>query len=56
MNVLALFDALHPQASWRAWRAFVAAVYGEPMDDAALDLFRRHTGRSEPRAGGYPEA
>ena len=55
MNVIDLFHAA-PRASWRPWRAFVAAVYGEPLDDDALELFRRHTGRSEPRAGGYPEA
>jgi hypothetical protein len=56
LNVLALFDALHPEPTWRPWRAFVAAVYGEPLDGEALELFRRHTGRQEPRAGGYPEA
>lgn len=55
MNVLALFDTLHPGPTWKPWRAFVASVYGEPMDEADLALFRAHTGRQEPRAGGYPE-
>jgi hypothetical protein len=30
-------------------------MYGLPMSDLDLVLFRRHTGRQEPRAGGYPE-
>lgn len=56
MNVLDYLDTLHPQASWRPWRAFCAAVYGEPMSEADLELFRRCTGRERPREGGYPEA
>ena len=56
MNILRFFDALHTGPSWRPWRAFVAAVYGEPPDAEGLDLFRRHTGRQAPRPGGYPEA
>jgi hypothetical protein len=34
----------------------VAAVYGEPLDDAGLALFRACTGRQAPREGGYAEA
>lgn len=56
MRAIDLFDALHPGASWRPWRAFVAAVYGEPLDDAGLALFRACTGRQAPREGGYAEA
>lgn len=56
MNVLDYIDTLHPDPTWRPWRAFVAAVYGEPMDDESLALFRRCTGRERPREGGYPEA
>ena len=56
MNVLDFFDALHPGASWRKWRAFVAVVYGEPLDAEALVTFRNYTGRLEPRPEGYPEA
>ena len=55
-GALGTFDALHPGPSWRAWRAFVAAVEGAPMSDIEHQLFRKHTGRSEPREGGYPEA
>src|SRR5712692_7869132 len=32
--------------SWAAWRAFWAAVFALPMDAAALELFRHHTGRT----------
>lgn len=56
MNILDLFDSLHPEPSWRAWRACIASIYGEPLSDDDLELFRKHTGRSEPRSGGYPEA
>lgn len=56
MNVLDLFDALHPGPTWKPWRDFVAAVHGEPLDDDGLERFRRHTGRDRPREGGYPEA
>ncbi len=54
-----LFGALpafRDLATWRPWLAFLRAVYGLPMDEADLALFREHTGRETPRAGGYPEA
>ena len=43
-------------STWRAWLAFLRAVYGLPMDAQDLALFQEHTGRTEPRPGGYPEA
>jgi hypothetical protein len=55
----ALFGALpvfHDVTTWRPWLTFLAAVYGSPMDEEDLATFRRHTGRSEPRPGGYAEA
>jgi hypothetical protein len=42
-------------ADWRPWRAFLAALFGLPMDDEARALFACCTGRAEPRAGGYNE-
>jgi hypothetical protein len=42
--------------TWAPWLAFVRAVYGLPMTEADLGLFRQHTGRAAPRDGGYPEA
>lgn len=56
IDVLKLFDVLHPEPTWQPWRAFIAAVYGLPMDRHAMELFRKHTGRDTPRAGGYAEA
>ena len=43
-------------ASSRTSRLFLKAVFGLPVHDAELELFRHHTGRSAPREGGYPEA
>ena len=31
--------------SWDFWRMFLAALFALPMDDDALTLYRRHTGR-----------
>jgi len=54
LDVLDVLDELGTTgASWSAWLAFVRAVYGLPMDEAGLALFRAHTGRLEPRHGGY---
>lgn len=51
MRPLELFDALpmfKPAASWKAWRAFIAAVFNEPMDAEELAIFRECTGREQP--------
>jgi hypothetical protein len=37
-----------PAAPWDAWRVFLKAVYGLPMDDLEVEIYRRHTGRREP--------
>jgi hypothetical protein len=42
--------------SWAAWRSFQAAMDGLPLSETELETFRRHTGRSAPRKGGYNEA
>ncbi len=31
--------------SWKAWRAFLSAVFGLPLDAEGLKTFRKHTGR-----------
>ena len=62
MNVLEalddpkLFGAAFAGATWRPWRAFLAALFGLPLDAAALELYRRHTGRAEPPAAPASEA
>jgi hypothetical protein len=45
-NLFARF--FQPRESWGAWLAFMAAVYGLPMDADALGVYQRHTGRTTP--------
>jgi hypothetical protein len=42
--------------SWIAWRAFLTAAFGLPMDDASRELFRQCTGRAAVRTGSISEA
>lgn len=37
-----------PPETWQAWAAFLAALFGLPMGAAELELFRQHTGRTDP--------
>jgi hypothetical protein len=41
-----LFGSVFPSPSWDAWRVFCRALYGLPMRDDQLALFRR---RQSPR-------
>lgn len=43
-------------ASWRAWRAFLAVLFGLPLDRGAAAVARKHTGRSKLPRGGVTEA
>jgi hypothetical protein len=45
-----LFGDMFNAPSWRPWRVFLAALFGLPMDDDALALFRHHTARTAPPA------
>lgn len=62
MNILealddpALFAPHFRGGTWEAWRAFLAALYGLPMPDAQLALYRHHTGRQEPPTVPFKEA
>ena len=63
MNILSALDdvnlfgqTLKGATSWQPWLSFLKAVYGLPMSDQDLKRFHQHTGREEPRPGGYPEA
>lgn len=62
-----ILDALdHPQVfaphfkggptSWAAWRAFLAALFGLPLDEVQLALYRHHTGRETPPTTQFTEA
>jgi hypothetical protein len=35
-------------STWRAWFAFLAAVFALPMTAAELEVYQRHTGRQDP--------
>jgi hypothetical protein len=45
-----------PGESWQAWRAFLAALFGLPLDAEGLELFRRHTGRVTAPTTAFTEA
>ncbi len=42
--------------TWAAWRAFLAGLFALPMDDDALVLYRRHTGRNVAPLAPFKEA
>lgn len=48
MNDPRIFGKWFAGPSWNAWRAFLAALFALPMDDAQLALYRHHTGRQSP--------
>lgn len=41
-----IFAAWFEAPSWSAWRAFLAALFGLPLEGEALATFQRHTGRT----------
>jgi hypothetical protein len=43
------------RASWAAWFTFLRVMFGLPLDEEGLALFRQCTGRSAPAPGGYAE-
>ena len=64
-SVLSIVDACQDQdlfadwfkgASWASWFVFLRVMFGLPLDEAGLELFKRCTGRSAPSPGGYLEA
>jgi hypothetical protein len=42
--------------TWQAWEAFAAAIFGLEMDEDALDIYRRHTGRQDAPVEPFEEA
>jgi len=51
----ALFGPWFRDKTWQAWRAFLAAQFGLPMDKAALETYQRHTGRKSAPEGPCKE-
>jgi hypothetical protein len=43
-------------ATWAPWRAFLAVLFGLPLDEAGLALYRECTGRTLPPEAGFTEA
>jgi hypothetical protein len=39
--------------TWMAWFVVLKVMFGLPLDGAETDIFRRHTGRTNPAPGGY---
>lgn len=63
MNVLEAIDDpalfapwFRDPATWAAWRAFLAALFGLPMSEPELAAYRRFTGRDEPPTAAFDEA
>jgi hypothetical protein len=50
-----LFAPLFPGSSWGAWRAFLVALFGLPMRDDGLLIYRQHTGRTVPPTRPFRE-
>ena len=42
--------------SWAAWRVFLSALFGLPLDNAQRELFRQCTQRESPNSQGHAEA
>ena len=62
MNILAalddpaLFGPHFRGDTWARWRVFLAALFALEMDDAALALYRHHTGRTQLSIAPFSEA
>lgn len=51
-----LFAPHFPGDTWKAWRAFLAALFALPMDEEALALYCHHTGRLGAPVRAFKEA
>lgn len=51
-----LFGPHFPGNTWRAWQAFLEALFALPMDEASLALYQHHTGRTQPPTTPHKEA
>jgi hypothetical protein len=51
-----LFASHFRGESWKPWRAFLAALFGLPMDEAQAAIYRHHTERQTPPSVPFTEA
>lgn len=56
MDDAKLFGPWFRGKSWDAWRAFLCALFGLPMSEAQLELYRQHTGRTTAPTRQFREA
>jgi hypothetical protein len=56
LDDLRLFGRVFQGDSWSVWRAFLAALFGLPLEGEFLNTYRKHTGREEPPDGLVAEA
>ncbi len=52
----AVFGGYFRGSTWKAWRAFLCALFALPMSDDDLAIYRAHTGRTAPPAARSHEA
>lgn len=54
MNIVELLAKFRPffrdLSTWAAWIALLKAIFALPMEDAEIEVYRRHTGRQAPPA------
>ena len=51
-----VFGDFFRASTWVAWRVFLAALFGLPMTEDQLAIYRRFTGRSTPPTKALHEA
>jgi hypothetical protein len=56
LDILKAIDDPEIFGGWFRWRAFLAALFGLPMDDEQLALYREHTGRKAAPTAPFNES
>lgn len=56
MDDLDLFGPWFQDESWIAWRVFLKALFGRPMNQKELEIYQLHTGRKTPPSEPVHEA
>jgi hypothetical protein len=66
MSIFTIIDALDDPAvfgkhfkrsnTWEAWKAFLASMFALPLTPEQLELYKKHTGRTNPPSEPLHEA